>query len=283
MYIMKACGACGSEKVSKSPAILAPFIADRVFDWAPVEITAEWGLKSTKVGVAHCRLNSVGCHDCASIFSDLRFCAEEVEKLYRDYRGHEYTSSRTAYEPEYKAKAKTLHSRYPYLLDAESWIKGYLTPQSILDWGGGNGLNSMFKYAGNELYVHDVSGVAIGRGIKSFFEHDCDVNFDLVTCNQVLEHVSEPLNVLTEIKRLMSDDTWLYFDLPYEKIMHDSIPIIERLKRKRHWHEHINFFTEKGVRQLVNRADLNVIDLRIVSATDTPGEDLIFQTLVRKR
>ena len=183
VYIMKTCGACGSEKITKSPAILAPFIADRVFDWAPIEITAEWGLRSINSGFAQCRVNSVGCYDCASIFLDLRFDNEEVQRLYHDYRGHEYTSCRIKHEPDYKTKSEQFNFRYPYILGAESWIKSYISPKSVLDWGGGNGFNSMFKYAGNESYVHDVSGVSIGSGIKSFSNHDCDVVFDLVTCN----------------------------------------------------------------------------------------------------
>jgi len=283
MYITKTCIACGSENLIKSPAVLSPFIADRVFDWAPVEINQEWGLDSIKSGMAYCRVNSIGCEDCSSIFLDLRFGDEEIIKLYDNYRGDDYNSLRIMYEPNYKQKSEVFEKRYPYLSDAEAWIAQHITPKTILDWGGDSGFNSMFKHTGAELYVHDVSGVLLEDGVKSFTKDGGDVIFDLITCNQVLEHVPNPLELLIEINAVMKSGSWLYLDFPFEKIMQQDLPVTELLKRKRHWHEHINFFTEDGVEKLINRAKFDFVDLRTVSASLNPGKDIIFQVLCRKR
>lgn len=283
MYIAKICVACGSKNLIKSPSILMPFIADRVFDWGPVEISEEWGIRCIKSGIANCRVNSIACVDCSTIFLDLRFGDEEIERLYRGYRGEEYNTKRVTYEPEYRKKLQAFQVRYPYLAEAEHWIKQRTNPKTVLDWGGDSGFNSMFKDAGSKLYIFDVSGVSLEDGIKSFSKDGSDVNFDLITCNQVLEHVPDPLEVLNKIDAMMASGTWLYFDLPFENIMKGDMPITERLKLKRHWHEHINFFTADGIKKLVNRAKLKFVDLRVVSASNNPGKDMIFQVLCRKR
>ena len=275
--------ACGSEKISKSPAILMPFIADRVFDWGPVEVSKEWGLESIKSGIAHCRVNSIGCGDCSTIFLDLRFGKEQVARLYKDYRGDEYNNKRIMYEPGYKQKLNIFETQYPYLAEAESWIQQYISPKNVLDWGGDNGFNSLFKDSGCELFIYEISGVLLEDGINSFSKDRSDITFDLITCNQVLEHVPDPQEVLTEITALMKPGTWLYFDLPFEKIMQEQLPIAERLKLKRHWHEHINFFTLEGIKKLVNRSRLDAVDLRVASAINEPGKELIFQVICRKR
>ena len=92
-----------------------------------------------------------------------------------------------------------------------------------------------------------------------------NIDFDLVTCNQVLEHVPEPLKILEEISTVMSPKTWLYFDLPFEKIMQGNADLEVRLKQKKHWHEHINFFSAKGIKKLVDMAGLNSVGFASVS------------------
>ena len=282
MYIAKKCVACGSKKLTKSPSVLMPFIADRVFDWGPIEVTSDWGLKSICTGTLHCRTNSIGCESCHTIFLDLRFGDAELEALYKDYRGEEYNSHRAIFEPGYKEKSLTFSDRYPYITNSEAWIKQHLTPKTVLDWGGGDGLNSLFRDADSTVYIHEISGVTPMYGTRRYCENNVNIDFDLVTCNQVLEHVPEPLKILEEISAVMSPKTWLYFDLPFEKIMQGNATLEARLEQKKHWHEHINFFSAKGIKKLVDMAGLNSVGLRAVSATNKPGEDLIFQVLCNK-
>ena len=68
-------------------------------------------------------------------------------------------------------------------------------------------------------------------GLRRYCEKNVNIDFDLVTCNQVLEHVPEPLKILEEISAVMSPKTWLYFDLPFEKIMQKCRPRV-RLNKK---------------------------------------------------
>ena len=259
-----------------------PFIADRVFDYEPVVITEKWGLKDIEPGALHSRVNSVGCIDCETIFQDLRFGKAEINRLYQDYRGEEYNLKREAFEPDYKQKSKIFNKRYPYLAKAENWIEQYIEPNIILEWGGGSGFNSMFKNDKHILYVYDVSGVAVEEGINEF-STQVNVNFDLITCNQVLEHVPNPLEILDEIRTAMQPETLLYFDVPFENLMQSRSSIAEKLQEKRYWHEHINFFSENGINKLINRANFNVIDIKVASASNIGGKDLIFQVLCNSK
>ncbi|MDB2513453.1 class I SAM-dependent methyltransferase [Alphaproteobacteria bacterium] len=279
MYIAKECVACGSKRLIKSPSVLMPFVADRALDWGPVEMTTDWGLQSIEIGTLHCRTNSVACKSCHTVFLDLRFGDDEIKSLYKDYRGADYNAKRTMYEPEYSRKSSVFSYRYPYLANAEIWIQRHITPETVLDWGGDDGLNSLFRGTKSKIYLHDISGVVPKYGTQMYSKKDADICFDLVTCNQVLEHVPEPLKILEEIRAIMSPHTWLYFDLPFEKIMQGDTPLDKRLERKKHWHEHINFFSAEGIKQLVKQAGLNFVELRSISATNRTGEDLIFQVL----
>ena len=83
------------------------------------------------------------------------------------------------------------------------------------------------------MYIHEISGVTPMYGTRRYCEKDVNIDFDLVTCNQVLEHVPEPLKILEEISAVMSPKTWLYFDLPFEKIMQGNANLEARLKQKK--------------------------------------------------
>ena len=51
--ISRHCICCAGEQLQRSPAVLMPFVALRVFGHEPVEITADWGLRDLRQGMAH--------------------------------------------------------------------------------------------------------------------------------------------------------------------------------------------------------------------------------------
>ena len=53
LRIASICVCCGGDRLSRSPAILMPFIAARIFDWYPVEIDEGWGLNTIQKGTAY--------------------------------------------------------------------------------------------------------------------------------------------------------------------------------------------------------------------------------------
>jgi hypothetical protein len=54
----------------------------------------------------------------------------------------------------------------------------------------------------------------------------------------------------------MTRETTLYVEVPHEELMRGHEPIV---CRKRHWHEHINFFSECGLAALLTNCGFVVL------------------------
>ena len=255
------CICCQSERLLHSPAILAPFIAKRIFNHEPVEITGDWGLRDVKKGMAYSLCNSLACENCGAIFLDYRFSNDELARLYRDYRGEEYTAMRSRFEPTYAAISFQYQERANYISKVEDVLKSYLPDApDVLDWGGDSGVNSPFRYLAKQLYVYDISGVTVCKEAIKLSQADCAIHrYDLVTCVQVLEHVSYPAEVLREIVAILRPETILYLEVPLEEIFRVQADPLTRLQKKRHWHEHINFFSPDSLKHLARRCGLKVL------------------------
>ena len=283
MKIALNCIACGSADLLSSPAILMPFIAERALGWGPVEITEDWGLDTVPTGHAVCRVNTRACDNCGTMFLDLRFGEDEMSNLYSDYRGSDYNALRVKYEPGYQAKTSVFNERASWLDETEGWIESKIgKPGTVLDWGGGTGINSCFLHDDVDLYIHDISNVRLESGANPYIASQALQKFDLVTCMQVLEHVADPLDLLHTMAGFMSDDSFLYLELPFEKVMQDDISTAKRATLKRHWHEHINFFSENGLIELVTKAGMKVLASRVYSPVNNQTGGDIFQLICAK-
>ena len=283
MKIAVNCIACGSANLLSSPAILMPFIAERALGWGPVEITEDWGLSTVPTGYAVCRVNTRACDDCGTMFLDLRFGEDEMRNLYNDYRGSDYNALRAKYEPGYHEKTSVFNERTSWLDETESWIESKIgKPGTVLDWGGGSGINSCFLNDDVDLWIHDISNVELETGAAPYVASQALQKFDLVTCMQVLEHVADPLDLLHTLAGFISDKSFLDFELPFEKIMQDDISIATRVALKRHWHEHINFFSENGLNKLVTKAGMEVVASRVYSPINNQTGGAIFQFICAK-
>jgi hypothetical protein len=51
--VASQCVCCGSNRLLSSPSVLMPFVAHRIFNWRPVQISDEWGLNTIKKGFAY--------------------------------------------------------------------------------------------------------------------------------------------------------------------------------------------------------------------------------------
>jgi len=104
--------------------------------------------------------------------------------------------------------------------------------------------------------------------------------YQLIICSQVLEHTPYPAKVIESMKDAMSDNTLLYIDVPFEEHMRlsaaDSL-----LTKKRHWHEHINFYAPKALRTLVEACDLEVVDENILSVVGREKEYALLQIICK--
>jgi len=276
------CVCCGSTLLRSSSAIMMPFISHRVFGWQPTRIEEHWGLKTIPSGMAYALCNSLFCDECELLFMDIRFSDDEMGRLYRNYRGAEYTKLRDFYEPGYESRNLELAQPLVYLRETEDFLRKFIRrPQVILDWGGDTGVNTPFKDVA-EVNIYDISEKLDGEGASVSDKHRLrSKSFDLITCCNVLEHVPHPSNVLAEIKEFMAEATVLFVEVPFEtlRVQNTSADV---LQMKRHWHEHINFYSEMALRSLMRHSSLQVLALRSIATNEKGNQDHVFQLICRR-
>ena len=289
--IATECVCCGSKNLQSSPALLLPFISHRVFNWAPVEITDDWklGPYGIKNGMAYAICNSLLCGECFHLFLDIRFDDRDMNALYDKYRDEDYVDLRDHYEPGYKVKNEQLNSGYNYLLQVEQFLESHINtthPISVLDWGGDTGKNTPFYSSCKTLDIYDISDNPVLEKAKRVKKEELVAShYDLVVCANVLEHVSYPKESLHEIKSIMNKDTVLYIELPYENLVRtfEEQGKLETIhKSKKHWHEHVNFFTDKSVEKMVSSSGFDILELRKMKITGETSA-YIFQVACKKQ
>jgi hypothetical protein len=277
------CVCCGNQTLKKAPAVLMPFVAHRAFDWAPVVIDESWGLSTIKSGNAYTICKSLLCCRCGLIFLDIRFSDEELAKLYEDYRGARYTELRELYEPGYAERNIKLEAGVDYLPDVEAFLSPHLDfPLAILDWGGNTGQNTPFKDRSKIVHIYDISNKEAIASIRVVKKEEALANkYKLIVCSSVLEHAPYPLELLWEISEVMLHDTILYIEVPLEDIMLRNEKDLHILKK--HWHEHINFFSETSLRHLIENAGLTVLALNKLKVTAGGKSSWVFQLACKRQ
>ena len=280
--ISSQCVCCGSEKIAVAPAILMPFVADRVFGWKPVVIDDSWGLRTVSNGHAYSICKSLHCGDCGHLFCDIRFADSELVALYNKYREEEYTALRDHYEPGYRARNEELNKPINYTDQIESFLEPHLQfPLTVLDWGGDTGINTPFKGKNIAFDIYDISEkeVEVGARVVTFQEVS-STKYKLIVCAMLLEHVPYPSDVLISARQSMDEDSILYIELPYEDVMREGHQRPEQ--HKRHWHEHINFYSEESLERLITNCGLQIVDRRVLMVNVAGADVHIFQIACKR-
>ncbi|MFJ4145650.1 class I SAM-dependent methyltransferase [Pseudomonas sp. NPDC089734] len=261
--IAQRCICCASIELDRSPAVLMPFVAKRVFGHEPVEITEEWGLRDLQQGMAYTLCASLQCQQCGVLFLDYRFSDQEMTQLYHGYRDERYNRERQYYEPNYGKASPHYEGRAEYVGDVENWLASRVPNNpSVLDWGGGSGLNTLFLGRSKLTHIYDISSVATVEGVEAVSLETIEQHqYDLVICSQVLEHVPYPHELLKQIAGALDEHTLLYLEVPNEVLIRENPGNKKLAGLKRHWHEHVNFFTEQSLRELVQYAGLQVHEI----------------------
>lgn len=216
---------------------------------------------------------SVSCQVCGHLFLDMRFNETEMARLYDNYRSEEYVNTRDMYEPGYREKNKTLNDGYRYMDQTEEYIKGCVCPNPIiLDYGSGSDLNTPLKKDALKIDLYDFAKPTI-----LYRNH-----YDLVVCANVLEHASDPLDILNRVTRHMSDKSVLFIEIPYENTMKETEDHKDLFLKKKHWHEHVNFFTWASISKLVERSDLRVFKSRELKIDGESSDHVIQLVCIRE-
>ena len=283
MKIASACVCCNSVRLCSSSSILMPFIAQRIFSWRPTLISEKWKLNTVKSGKAYSVCNSLLCMDCNFLFLDMRFDDQELSRLYFNYRDENYTNLRNKYEPGYKLINKVINLPNNYIKKVEKFLSTFFTSQiNILDFGGDDGKNTPFKDTKNIIHIYDISKKPTVNNCIKVNKSNMLKKYNLVIFSNVIEHISYPQLIINEIKKLLNKNSILYIELPLEKIMKKmwggqvtKIEQLRCLKNKKHWHEHINFFSKKSLFKLFNCCGLKIIKMNILLVENYKKDEVV--------
>lgn len=233
----KKCPCCHYIEFDKLPAILMPFVAYTALGITPMTIDASWGLETIKPGKQYVRCDSLRCCNCGFLFAEQRFTATEMRRLYQGYRGDCYNHNREVFEPGYIERVAKEYPNDPKHIESMEEFIGY-TPKRVLDWGGGNGISTPFR-GKTDVRIYELDKeVDLLEGVKPF---DKTLQYDLIVCNNVLEHVPDPGKLFIDMLMYLSLKGKMFIEIPYD-------PRIETTDiTKRYWHEHINMFTRDSL------------------------------------
>jgi len=259
--IARTCVCCEGSDLRASPAILMPFVAHRALGWQPVEIDDSWGLATIRKGMAYSICNSLWCRTCGLLFMDLHFSDAELAALYADYRGIAYIMLRERYEPGYALRNETLDAGIVYMEAVETFLAPHLPRRPrVLDWGGDTGRNTPFATNRAFGHVHDISGTRLLPGLERVDRETAFATaYDLVVCSNVLEHVPYPAQLVMKLRCATGQGTILYLEVPHEELPRCHKGTEDLNRSKRHWHEHINFFSLESLQRLLRRCGIKVI------------------------
>jgi SAM-dependent methyltransferase len=266
MIEVAACVICGGEIRRLKRALVAPFLATRIWDRPPFCV------------------DLVQCNACSFLFYNPRLEAAEEGRLYARYRSDEYRRMRQASEPWYSVKFNAdLASPASYEIrrrEVGAILRRHLGQRKIervLDYGGDHGdlVRALLKDA--TAFVYDISGMPAADGVKPTSD-PAECQADLIINSNVLEHVGFPRRLMGEILQATPAGGMIFLEAPCEspfrlsriarRMAQIGIVAVTRPALARSvarpaalymMHEHINYFTVHSLTTLMRVSGCEVV------------------------
>ena len=156
-------------------------------------------------------------------------------------------------------------------------------PKKILDVGSGTCV-FLYELKNNfeiEAYCVDPDPLAIEHAkrnvslkeayVGTIFDIDFKNKFDVITFNKVLEHVKNPLDILSHAQSLLNEDGFIYIELPESDRIFNSNAIDKRAEFAL---EHYSIYNEKSMNYMAKALNMDLIDFETI--TDPSGKFTIY-------
>lgn len=205
-------------------------------------------------GVEAVRIQTMACRKCGFVLFSPRPERTDIDRKYA------YLNTAAESREEFTRDLRSDHARSKELLKE---VRRHRLPAStkVLDFGGGKGrLLHAFLEAGYSCsiveYRSDVMpGIDyLGDDIDRLA---ADQRFGLIVCSHVIEHLADPVTVLSALANRLEKDGVLYVEVPAE-IWISPPPKLDPVT-------HINFFTRESLFTAMQIAGLTVISCRYAS------------------
>lgn len=202
------------------------------------------------------------CSDCSFVYSKLLLAEEILESVYESVIDSEICFKYSNSLPVVRGQIRlwdTLAMQLPNSFQGE--IK-------VLDFGAGWGtFLEVVKAPNITVYGYETSKKRIEnmkrnniQTLKNFEEIKKMGPYHVICCNQVLEHVPSPRDVLLLVNEVLALDGLAFFSVPnyHEEILNSQLHALEEEKRVpkelNPW-EHLNYFTPDNFRKLISQCN----------------------------
>jgi hypothetical protein len=262
-----------------------PFVSDITEIWKPFPITKA-DFYDLDPGTSYFSTYSCVCAECGLVYAKHRFAEIELGKLYSNYRGEQYNQLRTKYEPNYGRYDSYLANPVEHLPQIERLIETVKPSiKTVLDWGGGDGVNTPFKQTADLVVSYDISRIDKFRVLKEGRAETTTVQkaYDLIVCMHVLEHVNDPKVLVEVLLEFLEPLGVIYFEVPLEIEIDFDFGGYSEGRKKNHWHEHINCFSRSAFERLLEKTDLNLKYLSTHDVSDNFRQFKIIQCIAQKK
>jgi hypothetical protein len=266
MIEVSRCVVCNGEIRELRTALVAPFLARRIWDRPPFTVDV------------------VRCKACGFMFYNPRLEKAEAARLYAGYRSEEYQRMRQASEPWYTARFNAglasddaYERRRPVVAAILRRHMGDRKIRRVLDYGGDRGDLVHGLIGGAEPFVYDISGIPAVDGVTAISD-PAECKADLVINSNVLEHVGFPRHLLEDVVNATPPGGAVYLEVPCEspfglsrifrRVAQTGIMVFVHPPLARHvlcpaslylMHEHINYFSERSLATLMRAEGCEVI------------------------
>lgn len=272
-----SCVVCGGRIRQIRTALVAPFLAQRIWNRPPFLVEL------------------VRCERCTFAFYNPRLEDAELQRLYADYRGQEYARMRHASEPWYTpqfnfnlASPASYSKRRAVLAPLlQSHLKGHQI-RRVLDHGGDRGDLVSGLLEGAEAFVYDISGVPAAAGVTAVGDVSA-CQPDLIINSNVLEHVGFPRPIVDSLLAAAGDGL-VFLEVPVEvptglkriarriaqigvmTVLHPSLArSMLRPASLYMMQEHINYFSEQSLTTLFRECGGTVVASGTYFVDAVPG------------
>lgn len=275
---MGICRNCGAKETQDLGFIgqIAPFVLKRVLNVEHGYPASRSGLKrlARRFGVARQMADRLYgksvltemeiCGKCSFLQMKHPFPETSVARLYEDYRSESYNRERIHYEPTYASLAPQVGRCAQEIEERTTGLTRWLTPKvsvdshfSMLDYGGADG--RFLPQLPGAKYVFEISNVQPVSGVTRINSEAELGTYSYVQLAHVLEHVPNPANLTREAARHVADSGYLYIEVPQELSDAELARLANGDKTLTVTiHEHINWYSQKSVRELLQSAGLSI-------------------------
>lgn len=144
--------------------------------------------------------------------------------------------------------------------DRVNWFKDYLSKGDVLDVGSGEGvfgqtLGKNFNITNLEYPGAQVENKTVVK--KDFLSWNTNKRFNGIVFLESLEHVTNPKKYLEKAASLLKKDGYIFVEYP--KFSSLESKFLGKYWLQRDVPRHLFHFTEKGLRNIANKANLKVV------------------------